>query len=82
MNDVYSERPFSRETRISAWFSNSFAGAGVQFPAPIVLWPAFVERAVLKPGEGFKHKNYTRWKDGLSARRAAKPIPPLRGRSL
>lgn len=61
MSDVYSERLFSRETRVSAWFSNSFAGAGVQFPASIVLWPAFVERAVLKPGEGFKHKNYTRF---------------------
>ena len=61
MNDVYSERPFSRETRISAWFASSNVVAGKELPSNLVLWPAFVERSVLKPGEGFRHKNYTRF---------------------
>lgn len=60
MSDVYSERLFSRETRVSAWFASSNVVAG-NLPPGLVLWPAFVERAVLKPGEGFRHKNYTRF---------------------
>ena len=61
MSDVYSERLFSRETRVSAWFASSNVVAGKELPSNLVLWPAFVERSVLKPGEGFRHKNYTRF---------------------
>lgn len=62
MFNVYNARLFSKETQVSRWFHNILVGTGgIKLEPPLSLWPCFLNHVDLKRGEGYRHRNYTRF---------------------